>query len=126
MKQCSRCKRELEIKSFVAKGNGIRAGICYRCKYQSRSPESKKRKNLRNNGKKLGYTLSFDDWNSLVLKQKECCAICKEKTNLVVDHDHGTGKVRGLLCSNCNTGLGMLKDSPDILRAASLYLLQDF
>lgn len=57
--------------------------------------------------------------------QKGVCAICKRSPRgrvLHVDHDHVTGKVRGLLCDNCNHGLGKFKDSPGLLRIAADYL----
>ncbi len=41
-----------------------------------------------------------------------------------IDHDHSTGKVRGLLCSCCNTGIGMFKDNPDVLDRAAFYLVR--
>jgi|SRR5882672_5089611 len=53
------------------------------------------------------------------------CAICGKPPGskaLDIDHDHSTGVVRGLLCNNCNRGLGRLKDSPSLLREAALYL----
>lgn len=51
------------------------------------------------------------------------CAICGGTYRLSWDHDHASGDYRGTLCSNCNTGLGMFKDRPDILRKAARYLL---
>jgi len=60
------------------------------------------------------------------------CDICgKEETvlgstgkvkALAVDHDHGTGRIRGLLCNNCNRGIGLLDKEPDLLRRALAYL----
>ena len=50
------------------------------------------------------------------------CVICGNNEKLVVDHDHKTGKVRGILCNNCNTGLGMLQDNPKLLLRAISYL----
>lgn len=50
------------------------------------------------------------------------CVICGIETNVVVDHDHATGEVRGGLCANCNLGLGHFKDNPELLRLAALYL----
>lgn len=50
------------------------------------------------------------------------CEMCGSKDNLHVDHNHETNEVRGILCTNCNRGLGHFKDSPDLLRKAAAYL----
>jgi hypothetical protein len=70
------------------------------------------------------YGLSPAAYLELVASQDERCAICRKKPDkiLAVDHDHVTGKVRGLLCQCCNLALGQAKDSPSILRAAAHYL----
>jgi len=64
--------------------------------------------------------------------QREVCAICGKaeskrsslgrKCRLAVDHDHASGRVRGLLCGRCNLGLGYYLDNPELLRAAALYV----
>jgi len=68
-------------------------------------------------------------WKPFLLKrQKRKCAICRRNLAKVppqqqhVDHIHGTGFVRGLLCKSCNNMLGNAKDNPDILRQAADYL----
>jgi Recombination endonuclease VII len=74
------------------------------------------------------YDLTPEQYESLYASQDGRCKICQsaklanEDGELVVDHDHQTGKVRGLLCHHCNLILGHAKDSPDILRAAVAYL----
>ena len=50
------------------------------------------------------------------------CEICEQIGAKYIDHNHETGELRGLLCNGCNAGLGHLKDNPDILRNAVLYL----
>jgi hypothetical protein len=64
------------------------------------------------------------DYDALLVAQGGCCAICRERQAFVVDHDHATGAVRGLLCNRCNTGLGHLGDSPILLLRAIEYLLR--
>ena len=78
------------------------------------------------------YGLTPDDYERILISQNGVCAICRKaethlhqngkKTRLVVDHDHTTNKVRGLLCGPCNLVLGHAKDSPLILRFAANYL----
>lgn len=54
------------------------------------------------------------------------CVICGSRNNLVVDHDHHTDLIRGVLCNVCNTGLGIFHDSPRKLRRAIKYLENSF
>lgn len=65
-----------------------------------------------------------EEYNGMVSEQSGKCAICGRILwdDLRVDHDHTTGKVRGLLCDNCNWGLGNFKDNPELLRKAVDYL----
>jgi hypothetical protein len=68
------------------------------------------------------------DYKLALLQTQTECAICKTDLTALrpkqvnVDHCHLTGKVRELLCFNCNTGLGQFKESPDALQAAVKYL----
>jgi hypothetical protein len=51
------------------------------------------------------------------------CTICGDEGDLVVDHDHQENKIRGILCNRCNKGLGLFRDSPELLEFARIYLL---
>ena len=77
------------------------------------------------------YGITLSDYNDLLSVQNGVCALCgkapkpdakRNQKILHVDHKHDTGKVRGLLCSNCNRGLGMLGDDPVLLARASQYV----
>lgn len=94
--------------------------------YRKATPELEKARSLRDN-----FGISLDEYNQMLSAQNGVCAICKQpethKRNdkvkaLAVDHDHGTGKIRGLLCADCNTGIGKLKDSVNVLQSAIDYL----
>ena len=71
------------------------------------------------------YNISDTTYLSLLKKQDNKCAICGQppgKRELSVDHNHQTGEVRGLLCDNCNLGLGNFQDSPFLLNKAISYV----
>jgi Recombination endonuclease VII len=72
------------------------------------------------------YGLTVAEYNDLLSRQGGGCAICgqqrRPRERLHVDHDHGTGEVRGILCTRCNTVLGRMEDSIDLLKAALTYL----
>ena len=74
------------------------------------------------------FGITPDDYKKMLEGQNGKCAICgaieshSKGHRLAVDHDHETGKIRGLLCHNCNVGLGNFKDSPDLIRSAIEYL----
>jgi hypothetical protein len=74
----------------------------------------------------LVYGLSKEDYRRLLAAQNGLCAVCDEKPErrLCVDHCHATGEVRGLLCGNCNTAIGLLADDPKRMLAAALYVLR--
>lgn len=100
-----------------------------RAKFCARS-----RKNYRQNKEirlradlKRRYNVSLEAYKALLAEQNGVCAICGEPekgrfSRLSVDHDHSTNKIRGLLCSACNSGLGRLKDSKELLIRALEYL----
>lgn len=79
----------------------------------------------RRNRIRAKYGLTGEEWDALVLKQEGRCAIClAEHGDLHVDHDHSDGRVRGLLCTQCNNGLGRFEDDTVRLRAAAMYIIQ--
>ena len=74
------------------------------------------------------YKLTLEDYNRMFAEQEGCCAICGRhqsilKNRLGVDHDHTTGRVRGLLCSNCNAALGQIQDNIQTLKNMVKYLM---
>lgn len=87
-------------------------------------PEVKRRNRDGHLRRKFGITL--EDYEELLARQGGVCAVCsREPTpgiSLHVDHDHETGRIRGLLCFRCNNALGDLEDDPALLRAAARYL----
>lgn len=78
---------------------------------------------------KYKYGIDVETYNAKLEEQDGKCAICGKgqgnsvKSKLFVDHDHTTGKIRGLLCDSCNRGIGLLQDDADLLMAAVAYLI---
>jgi hypothetical protein len=75
---------------------------------------------------KSKYGITLEDYNQMYDLQSGVCKICGQaETNgkrIAIDHNHITGKVRGLLCNHCNIGLGKFFDNPQLLQSAINYL----
>ena len=80
------------------------------------------RKSNRKDGLKRKYNLTVEEIDQIEIEQKGLCLICSRKKKLVVDHCHNTGSVRGLLCENCNRGLGLFAEEIEWLLNAAQYI----
>lgn len=93
---------------------------------QSKKRYQKNKLKVKERNLKKQYGLTLDDWNNLFLTQHSRCAVCRTDTpegmGWATDHCHTTGKVRGILCNFCNTGLGLFKDNILVLQEAIKYL----
>ena len=138
-KDCCVCGIRKSFDSFFNSRNK-NDGKSYRCKACDELARKKWKENnllssklsLRKNNLKSRYGIDLDIYFSMLEKQNNKCAICETKENNVlgnrakwsfsVDHNHITGKIRGLLCNQCNRAIGMLKDDAALLRKAADYL----
>ena len=123
MKICRQCKKEKPDSEFNLH-NSTSDGLhtyCKICHYEIKWE----------NSLHLYFNLTVKQYELMLKSQNGKCAICCQpetmKLNgkikrLSVDHCHRTGKVRGLLCNNCNTAIGKFNDDPELLRNAALYL----
>ena len=87
----------------------------------------KNKKRKRERELKVKYGLSLEEYNNILKLQNGVCAICYGvggKKGLAVDHCHKTNKIRGLLCSNCNCSIGLLKENIELLDKIKIYLLK--
>lgn len=125
---CSSCDEYKPFDAFYARktGHNGRAWECRQCN------KNREQRTCRINwDRKKNYGISADEYQFLLKKQQGLCAICgnPEKKvfngklcNLAVDHNHETGKIRGLLCNACNVGLGSFRDDAETLKNAIDYL----
>lgn len=149
--KCNKTKSvDLFRKSTSKHGYKFECKDCYnkyRRQYRRKNPEKFKEYYLKERNKaaresyekyrdtyyKYSYGISIDEYNEFMKLQNNKCAIChreeyildhrtKKVRRLSVDHNHDTGKVRGLLCKNCNTGLGMLREDLNIINNLKIYL----
>lgn len=137
VKNCAQCKKTRLIKFFY-KAKDTRTGFTRCCKEcdLKRLKESHKanpsNQRIRDYKKRFGDTFTLPMFKQMEKEQNNLCAICfrEERAHhqsgtlkkLAVDHDHMTGKIRGLLCSACNTAIGKLRDNVEVLKSAINYL----
>lgn len=152
MKQCAHCKEMKSIDSFHKRNKSKDGAhpyckVCTASKNKewfSNNKEkhaatcalwySKNKEKANRKGTdwhyKSNYGISYEEFILLAGKQQNKCAICsttlvftgRGTTRAVMDHCHTTGDIRGILCSNCNQGIGLLKENIGILKSSILYL----
>lgn len=116
---CGTCySREISRQKMSEDPDKVRA---YRQNWYQRNKDKVKQK-VSARRYRLAYGVSLEFIESETKRVGGRCEICSQTADLHVDHDHSTGKYRGLLCSSCNKGIGMLRDDPDRLRSAAMYL----
>ena len=135
---CRVCGNEKHLvdEFYLSRKNpGLASSYSYECKectvkrttaYNKRNSSSVRSQYLKRN-----YGLTFEEFDLMLTHQDNSCAICKgTKTygrhkRFTVDHDHSTGKIRGLLCHRCNTALGLIGDDIHTLKSMIKYLEKD-
>lgn len=124
MKTCIECREEKsELDFYFRKRQGKLRNECKQChsrnvfKSAQKNPDVRMRRHYRRY-----YNITLEDVLALRERQAGRCAICRREKKLVVDHDHATGRVRGLLCNGCNRALGYVEDNVETLKSAIEYL----
>jgi hypothetical protein len=138
VKRCTRCGREQKLLAFrkdPRSGDGLQC-YCAGCmnviqqKWRRAHPKQVKVQSRKTHLSRH-YGITVDEYDALMASQGGVCAICGRTETQVnqwgvkrlsVDHDHTTGRVRGLLCSACNRGLGQFQDNLTRLVRAASYL----
>jgi len=127
MKKIGGWNKGLLLKPICPRGHDKKAvgmntqGVCNQCvKDRDADPTFKKQK--RNIRLRREYGITLLQYNEMLKNQKYRCAVCFKQNVLVVDHNHKTGKIRGLLCMSCNVILGSVKEDVTILQSAIKYL----
>lgn len=151
MKACTKCAQVLPSEAFAKQGKKGRRAVCKPCwnsyvrEYKSRNPERERQRNraykqadperyLCSHLRSI-HGISLAEYRRMEAEQGGKCAVCRQPEtarykvrgldkvkSLAVDHCHDTGRIRGLLCANCNTALGLLGEDPDRSRALAEYI----
>lgn len=136
LKKCNKCGKEKLYSAFRQRGDsGYFESRCIKCSQESRT-NHRREMNALGYDYERKYGITIKQYNEMVEQQSGKCVICKKipdyinrngikSSKLLVDHDKSTKRVRGLLCFHCNTGIGQLCHSIDLLEAAIKYLRKE-
>lgn len=131
LKQCTKCGETKPTSEFYKQRGKYLRPNCKSCENKRsrayhHANRDKRVKQISEYGKRSKYGIAPDEYEKLVASHGGKCGICGMEEvigrALAIDHDHKSGKVRGLLCSNCNNGLGRFKDDIALLAKAIKYL----
>jgi hypothetical protein len=137
-KSCKKCGEIKDLESFPKKKDNRdgRSNSCKVCEGKRKDKYKYTPEQWSDWRRKKKFGLEKDDYNSMLETQNYSCAICnikleeyiglhgngKKVDSFTVDHNHATGKIRGLTCFRCNLMLGYAQDNPKILEAGATYL----
>lgn len=116
-----KCNNYFQHTHFIKRKSNIRVNYyCYKNKEADRKKSWKHKL-------KTFFKITEEIYNEMLLQQNECCAICEKHQSqfnklLSIDHNHKTSKIRGLLCTSCNHGIGLLKENIDLIYSCINYL----
>lgn len=128
LQTCRVCQQEKTESELCKNTNGNIRNICYKCNNKNRETKNEKyrKQNSLKHRIRLLKKYGVEDIDSFLLtydKVSECeICCCKFTDNKRIDHCHESGLYRGLICNDCNLGLGRFKDSINILNKAIAYL----
>ena len=123
MEPCTTCGETKPPEDFASAGAGKKRKKCKKClaqqkrDYYKNNPDKAKQRNLM-----TYYGITSTEFKEMSDAQGGLCGVCQKEKPLCVDHCHTTKKVRGLLCHNCNTAIGLLKEDVGIIEKAILFL----
>ena len=133
-KTCKACGESKPLSEFYKRkqnsdGRRHKCKVCL-CEEQVKKREDDPfafRKIRQDSSRKCKYGISYEQFQAMWIGQGGSCDICRKPLEFgngghAVDHNHDTGKVRGLLCGKCNTAIGLFNDNPSFLDAAASYL----
>lgn len=125
LKKCAKCEEIKSLSSYSLTTSGNLRGACKKCRSKQNSGAPARDRKL-----KFKYKISHQDYLVMLEKQNGGCMGCGARAEdqyhgvLDVDHNHKTGKVRGLLCNNCNRLLGFAGDNHSVLSNLAAYLIE--
>jgi hypothetical protein len=135
VQECKVCKKTKTLNNFVKeKGGKHWSKKCHACVNDRNHERNSNDKEFRDRGIETRrrtdmirrYGMTPEDKIKMLEEQDNKCKICKseliDSNSAHIDHDHVSGKIRGILCSSCNRMLGFSKDNPDILRLGAEYI----
>ena len=144
LRRCRKCKKLKFLNKFPKNCSCVngRERTCRICGPQKRNKKWRKKKGYQHTSKIRreslikSHKISLKTYDNIIKTQNNTCKICgkaetkkshytKQPRKLAIDHDHKTGKVRGLLCSNCNNALGFAGDDTRTLRRMIYYIDND-
>ena len=134
--ECKACTNAMRLRRYrlnpereIARVRAWQQANPQRVKAWAEKNRDKRLKKLREIHLRNKFSLTVEEYDAILEAQDGVCALCEcpptPGISLHVDHDHGTGAIRGLRCVRCNNALGLFREDPDLLKRAARYVTAD-